>query len=85
MCLTVRACILQPTVRLPDRSPDASLRHKTLPQQAAMYRLSGDYNPLHIDPEFAKLGGQPDVQVKPSSVYVPVPSYRTYVGLVLIA
>jgi 3-hydroxyacyl-CoA dehydrogenase/3a,7a,12a-trihydroxy-5b-cholest-24-enoyl-CoA hydratase len=45
------------TVPAPSRAPDASLQHKTLPIQAAIYRLSGDYNPLHIDPEFAKVGG----------------------------
>ncbi len=41
----------------PDRAPDATVSYKTLPTQAAIYRLSGDRNPLHIDPDFAKLGG----------------------------
>ena len=41
----------------PDRKPDASIAMKTLPQQALLYRLSGDMNPLHADPDFAKLGG----------------------------
>jgi acyl dehydratase len=41
----------------PDRAPDAIAESRTIPQQALLYRLSGDKNPLHADPEFAKLGG----------------------------
>ena len=41
----------------PERKPDQVVEMKTLPQQAALYRLSGDYNPLHIDPNFAAMGG----------------------------
>ncbi len=39
------------------QKPDFSVSYETSPDQAALYRLSGDKNPLHIDPEFAKLGG----------------------------
>lgn len=41
----------------PDREPDAVVESGTMPQQALLYRLSGDKNPLHADPEFSKLGG----------------------------
>lgn len=41
----------------PSRDPDGRVESKTLPQQALLYRLSGDKNPLHADPDFAKLGG----------------------------
>lgn len=41
----------------PDRKPDKTVSYTTLPQQALVYRLSGDMNPLHADPDFAKLGG----------------------------
>jgi acyl dehydratase len=41
----------------PDRKPDGVVESKTLPQQALVYRLSGDKNPLHADPEFAKMAG----------------------------
>jgi acyl dehydratase len=40
------------------RTPDFSVSYPTTKIQAALYRLSGDYNPLHIDPEAAKHGGQ---------------------------
>jgi acyl dehydratase len=42
---------------LPERSPDTVLSLKTLPQAALIYRLSGDYNPLHADPAVAQRGG----------------------------
>lgn len=45
--------------QLPDRAPDAGLDLPTLPQAALIYRLSGDYNPLHADPKVAKAGGFP--------------------------
>ncbi|KAK4189287.1 hypothetical protein QBC35DRAFT_493690 [Podospora australis] len=41
----------------PARAPDVVVEEKTTEEQAALYRLSGDYNPLHVDPAFAKMGG----------------------------
>jgi acyl dehydratase len=41
----------------PERAPDGKAVSKTLPQQALLYRLCGDKNPLHADPEFAKMAG----------------------------
>lgn len=43
--------------KVPSRAPDHVVEEKTTEEQAAIYRLSGDYNPLHIDPAFAKMGG----------------------------
>ncbi|OBT52839.1 hypothetical protein VE04_06526 [Pseudogymnoascus sp. 24MN13] len=39
------------------RATDGVVKAKTTEEQAAVYRLSGDYNPLHVDPEFAAMGG----------------------------
>jgi acyl dehydratase len=45
--------------RLPERAPDMAVDLPTLPQAALIYRLSGDYNPLHADPEVAAVAGFP--------------------------
>jgi acyl dehydratase len=39
------------------KAPDFRIEHKISTDQAALYRLSGDKNPLHIDPGFAQKGG----------------------------
>jgi acyl dehydratase len=44
---------------LPDRAPDIRHTTQTSPEQALIYRLNGDRNPLHADPEFARRGGFP--------------------------
>lgn len=41
----------------PERKPDAVVSQKTQPNQAQIYRLSGDKNILHVDPEFAVKAG----------------------------
>ena len=41
----------------PDRAPDHRVILPTRPEQALIYRLSGDRNPLHVDPKFAARGG----------------------------
>ena len=43
--------------RLPDRPPQFTCDLPTLPQAALIYRLSGDYNPLHADPVYAQKAG----------------------------
>lgn len=44
-------------IELPDTDPDVSIEAFVPQGQAHVYRLSGDYNPLHIDPDAAKFGG----------------------------
>ncbi|MFE2138202.1 MaoC family dehydratase, partial [Streptomyces sp. NPDC059466] len=41
----------------PDGPPDRTVERPVRADQALLYRLSGDWNPLHADPEFAKLAG----------------------------
>jgi len=41
----------------PERDPDHSVTYATSPDQALLYRLTGDRNPLHSDPSFAAMGG----------------------------
>jgi acyl dehydratase len=41
----------------PEREPDRRVTYETSPNQALLYRLSGDRNPLHSDPAFAAMGG----------------------------
>lgn len=41
----------------PDRDADVRVTYETRPEQALIYRLSGDRNPLHADPKFAARGG----------------------------
>lgn len=44
---------------LPDRVPDTVLSVETSLQAALLYRLNGDINPLHADPDYAKKAGFP--------------------------
>jgi acyl dehydratase len=41
----------------PERAADHQVTYQTSPDQALVYRLSGDRNPLHSDPSFAAMGG----------------------------
>ena len=44
---------------VPDRAPDGEIDIPVLPQQALLYRMCGDRNPLHSDPGFASAAGFP--------------------------
>ena len=45
------------SIEAPDRAPDTVEEFVTLPQQALLYRLCGDRNPLHVDPGMASMVG----------------------------
>lgn len=47
------------SVETPGRAPDFEVDIPVLPQQALLYRLCGDRNPLHSDPGFAAAAGFP--------------------------
>ncbi len=46
-------------LEFPSREQDHQVTYDTRQDQALLYRLSGDRNPLHSDPEFAKMAGFP--------------------------
>lgn len=48
-----------PAQPIPDAPPDHVFDMPVIPQQHLIYRLSGDYNPLHADPEVATAQGFP--------------------------
>lgn len=56
-CGSAGAAIPRPTPVPADRLPDRIVTIMTAPEQALIYRLSGDLNPLHIDPALARAGG----------------------------
>jgi len=52
-----RGPAVEENVKIPSRAPDISHAEKTSEHQAWIYRLSADYNPLHIDPGVAEMAG----------------------------
>ncbi|MDD2058549.1 SDR family NAD(P)-dependent oxidoreductase [Pseudomonas sp. GD03860] len=46
-----------PLPELPSRNPDAVIAEQTDVNQALLYRLCGDWNPMHVDPDYAKAAG----------------------------
>ncbi|MFP6850467.1 MAG: MaoC/PaaZ C-terminal domain-containing protein [Pseudomonas sp.] len=49
----------EPLAKMPERAPDIEVDLVSLAQMALIYRLSGDYNPLHADPAVAAKAGFP--------------------------
>ncbi|WLW59911.1 MaoC/PaaZ C-terminal domain-containing protein [Achromobacter sp. PD1] len=51
--------LARPAHAMPDGPPDWTVQARTRPEQALVYRLNGDYNPLHCDPQVAQAAGFP--------------------------
>ncbi len=49
----------EPMAKMPERAPDRVVEVPTLDSQALLYRLNGDLNPIHSDPEVARAAGFP--------------------------
>lgn len=49
----------RPAHAMPGSPPDWTVQVRTRPEQALVYRLNGDYNPLHSDPQVAQAAGFP--------------------------
>lgn len=47
----------RPVHAMPASAPDRTVRVQSRPEQALLYRLNGDYNPLHSDPATARAAG----------------------------
>lgn len=48
---------VKPVHQIPEGPPDLTFDHATQPESALIYRLSGDFNPLHADPSVAQSVG----------------------------
>lgn len=47
--------IIPPLLKVPERKPDHILKGTSYPNQAWLYRLTGDINPLHVDPNISSI------------------------------